>query len=590
MRACLRYLIIVLSVLGFHTEMTGQQSDYPYSQWAEALSKRSALRTKQYQETVQDIVSIPADAYCNALRNLQEAGSNKNIWFDLHMRLVKGALEQSKFRCADQWARDTLLQNGLYKAYEKEDSVYAVIFHQALVDEYNFTGNYGLAVLHGRLAREIQLITGTENYLGLAMSRYSLGHALYHARDYPLALMVMKEAVHGFNGTDALRTDTLDPQNKMNGYNTIGLCYNKLGQYDSAMVAFHQALAIADRMGNNFWQGLVSGNIGEVYYKTGQWDTARVLLMRDVENSKRQGEMGNAANSMIILARIDAREGRTGEALKKLETAGDMLKGGPEDAYKANLYEAYTLVYKQTGEAGLLFDYMNRFLKVHDSLEQVSANYRTEVIQLRLTNQAAVNRILLLNKQKEKVELIRNFIIMGILLLSVTGYGFLNRQKLHLKLRQQKAEDEKRLAMAEADLAISQLNDYTERLREKARIVDQLEEELARKHLLTDQADLLSRLANHTILTDADWDNFKSLFERVYPGFFIWLRQRYPDMTIGEQRMAALIRLQITAKEAAGLLGIAPNSVIKTRQRLKQRLGLDPDADLESYFASNPPV
>lgn len=587
MRHKLRYFNSLLIIIGINSIMVGQALNYPYRKWAKALSSRYEIGTPVFVETLKEIASIPDEDYCKALHHLQQTGSAKSIWFDLHMRLIKGTQEKSKFLCADQWPRDTLLQEGLYKSYEKEDSVYAVIFHQALVDEYNYTGNYGLAVLHGRLAREIQQVTGTEKYVGLAMSRYSLGHALYHARDYPLALTVMKEAVHGFNGTDALGTDTLDPQNKMNGYNTIGLCYNKLGQYDSAMLAFHQALSIADRMGNNFWQGLVSGNIGEVYFETGQWDTARVLLEKDVKSSNNQGERANAANSLIMLAKIDALQGKTGEALHKLETAGDMLKGGVEDAYKANLYEAYTFVYKETGEAELLFDYMNRYLKVHDSLEHVSSNYRTEVIQLRLTNQAAVNKILLLNKQKEKVEIIRNFVIMGILLLSVTGYGWLNRQRLKLKLRQQKAEEERRLAMAETEMARSQLKDYTERLREKARIVDQLEEDLARRNELSDHADLVSRLSNHTILTDADWDNFKTLFERVYPGFFTFLRQKYPDMTIGEQRMAALIRLQITPKEAAGLLGIAPNSVVKTRQRLKQRLGLDPDADLESYFSKN---
>jgi len=48
--------------------------------------------------------------------------------------------------------------------------------------------------------------------------------------------------------------------------------------------------------------------------------------------------------------------------------------------------------------------------------------------------------------------------------------------------------------------------------------------------------------------------------------------------------MAALSKLQLNTKEAAAILGIATNSVIKARQRLKQRLSLDPEADFELYF------
>ena len=51
--------------------------------------------------------------------------------------------------------------------------------------------------------------------------------------------------------------------------------------------------------------------------------------------------------------------------------------------------------------------------------------------------------------------------------------------------------------------------------------------------------------------------------------------------------MAAMCKLQLSNKEAASLLGIAPNSVVKAKQRLRHRLGLEPESDLESYFANS---
>ena len=52
-------------------------------------------------------------------------------------------------------------------------------------------------------------------------------------------------------------------------------------------------------------------------------------------------------------------------------------------------------------------------------------------------------------------------------------------------------------------------------------------------------------------------------------------------MTPAEIRMAALIKLQLSAKEMASILGISTISIYKSRQRLRQRVGVDTDDRLE---------
>jgi DNA-directed RNA polymerase specialized sigma24 family protein len=49
--------------------------------------------------------------------------------------------------------------------------------------------------------------------------------------------------------------------------------------------------------------------------------------------------------------------------------------------------------------------------------------------------------------------------------------------------------------------------------------------------------------------------------------------------------MAALTRLQLTSKQMAAMLGISVDSVHKTRQRLRQRLQLGSDKNLDEYIA-----
>jgi DNA-binding CsgD family transcriptional regulator len=57
-----------------------------------------------------------------------------------------------------------------------------------------------------------------------------------------------------------------------------------------------------------------------------------------------------------------------------------------------------------------------------------------------------------------------------------------------------------------------------------------------------------------------------------------------PDITVAEQRMAALTRLHLSTKQMASMLGISPDSVYKIRQRLRKWLQLDDEVTTETYL------
>jgi DNA-binding CsgD family transcriptional regulator len=49
--------------------------------------------------------------------------------------------------------------------------------------------------------------------------------------------------------------------------------------------------------------------------------------------------------------------------------------------------------------------------------------------------------------------------------------------------------------------------------------------------------------------------------------------------------MAALVKLHLTTRQIAAILGISPNSVNKTKQRLRQRLHVDAEKNIEDVIA-----
>jgi hypothetical protein len=180
-----------------------------------------------------------------------------------------------------------------------------------------------------------------------------------------------------------------------------------------------------------------------------------------------------------------------------------------------------------------------------------------------------------------------------IVVLSLIAVLIVNRQRLKEKIKTEKAEQEKlrieqeKLLMEqEISAAREQLRLFTQNVIEKTNLIEKLESQAKGKEATSEQQAIISELSQQTILTEEDWNKFKSLFEKTYPGFFIKLIDKFPDITIAEQRTAALTRLRLTTKQIASMLGISVDSVHKSRQRLRQRFQVGTDTNLDELVTN----
>ncbi len=133
------------------------------------------------------------------------------------------------------------------------------------------------------------------------------------------------------------------------------------------------------------------------------------------------------------------------------------------------------------------------------------------------------------------------------------------------------------------------LESFAQDLQEKNKSIRTLNEvilsqETKLKELASNYDENKSQLTESKILTDEDWTKFKTLFERVYPDFFEKLNKMDKNFTKGEKRIMSLIKLNMNNKEAADTLGISSESVSKYKSRLKKKLELSEDQDLQNYI------
>jgi hypothetical protein len=96
----------------------------------------------------------------------------------------------------------------------------------------------------------------------------------------------------------------------------------------------------------------------------------------------------------------------------------------------------------------------------------------------------------------------------------------------------------------------------------------------------------LIKLIDYSFSLDRDWEDFKMYFEQVHKDFFVKLKEKHPDLSSGELKMAALVRLNLNLKETATVMSISPDSVKTSRYRLRKKLNLDEEQNMTDYLMS----
>lgn len=108
------------------------------------------------------------------------------------------------------------------------------------------------------------------------------------------------------------------------------------------------------------------------------------------------------------------------------------------------------------------------------------------------------------------------------------------------------------------------------------------------QQLLLQNVEINEELLNQSILTENDWLRFKDMFDKANPGFIEQLKSIAPDISAAEIRFAALTRLNLGNKHMAAMLGIGTDAVRKTKSRLRVRLQLPAETELENFIKSIP--
>ncbi|MBK8504838.1 MAG: hypothetical protein IPL46_23075 [Saprospiraceae bacterium] len=90
----------------------------------------------------------------------------------------------------------------------------------------------------------------------------------------------------------------------------------------------------------------------------------------------------------------------------------------------------------------------------------------------------------------------------------------------------------------------------------------------------------LIRLIQQNMSNQDDWKVFETNFNDVHDNFFKILKVDFPDLTAGDLKLAAYLKMNLSTKEIAPLLNISIRGVENKRYRLRLKMGIEHDENL----------
>ncbi len=94
----------------------------------------------------------------------------------------------------------------------------------------------------------------------------------------------------------------------------------------------------------------------------------------------------------------------------------------------------------------------------------------------------------------------------------------------------------------------------------------------------------IQKLIDRNISDENDWQLFETNFNLVHEQFLKKLKEKHPDLTPGDLRLAAYLRMNLSTKEIAPLLNISIRGVENKRYRLRKKLKLNSVDNLTEYL------
>ncbi|MEI6695969.1 MAG: hypothetical protein WCO13_07860 [Bacteroidota bacterium] len=390
-----------------------------------------------------------------------------------------------------------------------------------------------------------------------------------------------------------------------NDYNNIALAYKHINN-DSVFFYFQKAILIFSESGSVSNILMVKFNYANYLKRKGKTNEAENIYLEVLNISTKNNILKGRIYSLNMLAKIQALK-------NKLQNANNYFDEALALAKKNKLTKDILRLYNDKFESNLTLNnskvamqYFTLWNQLNDSLQTKSQKdailkyytlYETKKKEFTITALEKENEI-----NKTKSRFLRYILILSLLGVIVLLYLFwlYSKNAKNKLIAQEFAIDnqgliiinkEQEIAISQQEnianqqiivsklLLLSQHNEFMSHILDRMQVLNQ---KLSTKEEQSDFTDILNSLKSQ--LQTKKWDEFQQQYMKAHEDFFVKLNEAHPNLTVGENRLCALMRMNLRGKEIADLTMQSAQTVEVARYRLRTKLGLQREENLSAYL------
>lgn len=400
----------------------------------------------------------------------------------------------------------------------------------------------------------------------------------------------------------------------------ISVVYSSMGDYNRALSYNQQVLSLTDTLGNEDLLLDAITNRAQLYAKIGKTDSSKILLDDMVDWAKAFDNKGYLYRSLIryYTSQEDDRNAikylrltllneydpiRRDLNLMKLSTLYKNVENYDSAFFFTKKAYDYSLEsqlnrsvlntavelsdhYKQKGDNEKSLYYSNKALAYKDSVSSDEINRKISDLTVQLETRDKINEITqlklqaeLITAEKRNLTISLGLVAMALVVIFIFFRSKIKLQRIESQQLKNELDHQKRELQAQAISMIRLITNLNE-----------IEESLnslkpKSKELSADIKKIVKMISLNQSL-EKEWESFNESFTKVHTSFFEKLKERFPDLSVNETRMCALVKMNMTNLEMSSLLNIESGSVRMAKYRLKKKLKLS-ESDELSQFITN---
>ncbi|MDV7186031.1 tetratricopeptide repeat protein [Lutibacter sp. TH_r2] len=265
--------------------------------------------------------------------------------------------------------------------------------------------------------------------------------------------------------------------------------------------------------------------------------------------------------------------------------------------YRIFGYEALSEIYYELNKPKEAYKYLKLAKERNDEIFGGQSKNNTHLLEIKDKYRIEKDKQNDLIKQKhiaeleheEKVSLLQNVILVGVLVF-ILLYGF-----VWVKHIRNKYKSEKRILTEKQKLRLQKQNEILElknkeltesalRLIEKDEFIASMKKKLSNNNDEIDINVVKRMLKSIQGTPNSNWKEFEARFTTINQSFYKKLKENFPQLSQTDQKICALVKLNFSSKDMSKLLGISVESVHTSRYRLRKKLELNRNDNLEEFI------